>query len=62
MPQLDFPIWAIQCVADFYRTKQALVATTVADLVTIGFFFLLSPGEYAITSSHSRDSTVQSQR
>ena len=46
--QLDLPIQTIQCVADFYRTKQTLLATMVAELLAITFFSLLIPGEYGM--------------
>jgi hypothetical protein len=38
------------------------VASTVADLLTIAFFFLLRPGEYAMTSARSKTRTVQFRR
>jgi integrase len=61
-PQLALPIRAIQCVVDYYRAKQTLVASAIADLLTIAFFFLLRPGEYAMTSSRSKTRTVQFRR
>jgi hypothetical protein len=61
-PQLALPIRAIICVVNFYRAKQTLVASTVADLLTIAFFFLLRPGEYAMTSARSKTRTVQFRR
>jgi hypothetical protein len=38
------------------------VASATADLLTIAFFFLLRPGEYAMTSSRSKTRTVQFRR
>ena len=61
-PQLDIPISYIQCVADFYYTKQTLVVTVWEKLLTIRFFFLLSPGEYAMISSGSSAHSVQLRR
>jgi hypothetical protein len=61
-PQLALPVRAITCVVDFYRAKHTKVATAIADLLTIAFFFLLRPGEYAMNSSHSKTRTVQFRR
>ena len=61
-PQLTIPISYIQCVADFYYTKQTLVVTVWEKLLTIRFFFLLSPGEYAMISSGSSTCSVQLRR
>ena len=49
--KLALPLWYFQCVADFYHTKQTLVALTAEDILTTAFFFLLCPGQYTMNSS-----------
>mgnify|MGYP000288015905 CR=1 FL=1 len=61
-PQLALSVWAITCAVDFFRAKHSKVATAIADLLTIAFFFLLQPGEYPMTSSRSKTGTVQFRR
>ena len=36
--KLALPIWDIQCVTELYHSKNTLVASAVADLITIAFF------------------------
>ena len=57
--QFALPIQTIQCVADFYRSKQTLVASAVADPLTTAFFFLFCPWEYTMTVSCSKTRIVQ---
>ena len=61
-PQLALPIRAIEGIVKFYWAKQTQAASAIADLLTIAFFFLLRPGEYAMTSSRSKTRTVQFRR
>jgi hypothetical protein len=58
-PQLALPVRAVQCAVDFYRGKQTPVARTIADHLTVAFFFLLRPGEYTMPTSQSKTCTVQ---
>jgi len=46
---IPFPI--IAHAADFCRRANTLFATTLADMLIIGFYFLLRPGEYAATDN-----------
>ena len=57
--QLALHIKAIQCVSDFYCTKQTLATAAVSDLITIALFSLLGTGEYAMKLSRSRNRIVQ---
>ena len=58
-PQLALPIQAIQCAAKFYQSKNPPKVSAILDLLTIVFYFLPQPGEYAMTSSYISSSGVQ---
>jgi hypothetical protein len=61
-PQLALPARAIRIISTHYRGKNTPWASAVADLVTIAFFFLLRPGEYAMPTSRTKTRTVQFRR
>jgi integrase len=61
-PQLALPARAIRCVTEHYYSKNTPPATALADLITIAFFFLLRPGEYAMPTSRTKTRTVQFRR
>lgn len=61
-PQLALPARAIRCITEYYYNKNTPWATAVADLITIAFFFLLRPGEYAMPTSKTKTRTVQFRR
>jgi hypothetical protein len=61
-PQLALPARAIPCVTQHYYSKNTPTATALADLITIAFFFLLQPGEYAMPTSRTKTRTVQFRR
>jgi integrase len=61
-PQLALPARAIWCIVEHYMAKNTPWTTALADLITIAFFFLLRPGEYAMPTSRSKTRTVQFRR
>jgi integrase len=61
-PQLALPARAIRCGVEHYRAKNTPGASALADLLTIAFFFLLPPGEYAMPTWRTKTRTVQFRR
>jgi hypothetical protein len=51
-PQLALPVRAIQCIVAHYCTNPSPQANTIADLLTIAFFFILCPGKSTMHPSH----------
>jgi hypothetical protein len=61
-PRLALPARPIRCLTEHFRNKHTPWASALADLITIAFFFLLRPGEYAMPTSRSKTRTVQFRR
>ena len=60
--QLALPIWVVQCAAKFYQGKNTQKESVIAGLLTITLYFLLRPGEYAMTTSYTSICIVQFRR
>ena len=58
-PQLALPIRSIQRAAKFYRGKNTPKGSAISCLLTLAFYFLLQPIEYAMKFSRTSTRMVQ---
>jgi hypothetical protein len=58
-PQLAFPVVTIKRAGAYYQAPHTPLVWATADLVTIGFFFLLRVGEYTMPRQNVRTRTKQ---
>jgi hypothetical protein len=58
-PQLALPVVTVERAGAYYQAPHAPLTKATADLVTIGFFFLLRVGEYTMPRRNVRTRTEQ---